>query len=130
VLLIDDEDVAHYLVRQLLPRSGYSLCSARNGREGIRTLHDQHPDVVLLDLKMPEMDGYEYLEQVHENATGSGVQLSDAPTIVLTSTVLEPGERTLLKRRAVTILPKSELSPDTLIETIESALRSSPPVVA
>jgi signal transduction histidine kinase/CheY-like chemotaxis protein len=130
VLLIDDEDVTHYLVRQLLPRSGYSLCCVRNGREGIRALHDQQPDVVLLDLKMPEMDGHEYLERVHGNASGSGMQLPKAPTIVLTASVLEPGESTLLKRRAVTILPKSELSPDTLIETIESALRSSRPVVA
>jgi signal transduction histidine kinase/CheY-like chemotaxis protein len=130
VLLIDDEDVTRYLVRQLLPRSGYSLCCANNGKEGIRLLHDQHPDVVLLDLKMPEMDGYEYLEQVHENATEAGLQLPDAPTIVLTSTVLEPGERTLLKRCAVTILPKSELSPDTLVGTIESVLRNGRAAVA
>ena len=130
VLLIDDEDVTRYLVRQLLPRSGYSLCCANNGREGIRLLHDQHPDVVLLDLKMPEMDGYEYLEQVHDNATGAGLQLPNAPIIVLTSTVLDPGERTLLKRRAVTVLPKSELSPDTLVGTIEGVLRNSRPVVA
>jgi signal transduction histidine kinase/CheY-like chemotaxis protein len=130
VLLIDDEDVTHYLVRQLLPRSSYNLCCASNGREGLRQFHDDHPDVVLLDLRMPEMDGYEYLEQVHENATGPGVQFAHTPVIILTSTVLDPGERTLLKRRTATILSKSELSADALIKAIEAATHKNPSAAA
>ncbi len=129
VLLIDDEDVTSYLVRQLLPRSRYSLCSASNGREGLRQLQDEQPDVVLLDLKMPEMDGYEYLERVHENAIRAGVSVPNVPIIVMTSAVLDASERTLLHRHTATILPKSELSSDTLVDTIESVLDGTRPEV-
>ena len=63
ILLVDDEEVMRYLVRQLLPRSRYSLRAISNCQEGLRCLHDEHPDVVLLDLNMPEMNGYQFLER-------------------------------------------------------------------
>ena len=58
VLLVDDEEVTHYLVRQLLPRGRFGLSIANNGRDGFERLLELKPDVVLLDLRMPGMDGY------------------------------------------------------------------------
>jgi signal transduction histidine kinase/CheY-like chemotaxis protein len=57
VLLVDDEKVTQYLVRQLLPRAHYRLWMASDGREALARLADYNPDVVLLDLRMPGMDG-------------------------------------------------------------------------
>ena len=57
VLLVDDEEVTHYLVRQLLPRGRYRLWIASDGRPALAQLVEQKPDVVLLDLRMPRMNG-------------------------------------------------------------------------
>jgi CheY-like chemotaxis protein len=129
VLLVDDEEVTRYLVRQLLPRSRFSLFNARNGREGLQLLRDERPDVVLLDVNMPEMTGSQFLERVHDDANDSADTLANAPIIILTSAILDAEERSLL-RRARRILSKSDLSAGMLIDAIEDVLRQNQPVLA
>ncbi len=119
VLLVDDEEIMRYLVRQLLPRSRYALRPVDNGAEGLRCLRDDRPDVVLLDINMPEMTGAEFLERVQHDAS-----LSQLPIIVLTSAILQQNERSLL-RRACRIVSKSELSAGMLMDTIEGALQAT-----
>jgi CheY-like chemotaxis protein len=123
ILLIDDEEITRYLVRQLLPRGRYTLRVASNGLEGLQWLRDDRPDVVLLDLNMPEMNGYQFLECVHEDANGIVATWGNIPVIVLTSAILDPGERALL-HRASRIMSKSDLSAGMLIDAIEDALRA------
>jgi CheY-like chemotaxis protein len=124
VLLVDDEEVTRYLVRQLLPRSRYSLCAVGSGSEGHQHLRDERPDVILLDINMPDVNGYQFLERVHADANVAGL-----PVIVLTSAILGPSERKLLQR-ATRIVSKSELSSSTLIDTIEDVLRRDQPMLA
>jgi CheY-like chemotaxis protein len=128
ILLVDDEEVTRYLVRQLLPRSRYSMSAADNGSDGLRLLHDERPDVILLDINMPDMNGYQFLERLHDDAKGAAVSVSKVPVIVLTSAILEPGDRTLL-HRASTILSKSELSSAMLIDAIEHVLHRADAMV-
>ncbi len=116
VLIVDDEEVARYLVRQLLPRGVYDVREATTGTEGLAQLRNIPPDVLLLDLKMPEMTGFELLEHI---AGDPG--LDDLPAIVLTSAILNPYERQLLGR-ASRIMSKSDLSAVALTETIEQVL--------
>src|SRR5580658_2559551 len=113
VLIIDDEEVSRYLVRQLLPRSHYALREARDAHEGLRQMRMTAPDVVLLDLNMPGMSGYELLERIRADET-----LSDIPAIVVTAAVLEPEVRRRLSGAAA-ILAKSDLSADLLADAIE-----------
>ncbi len=134
VLLVDDEEITRYLVRQLLPRGRYALNVASNGEEGLQHLRDEPPDVVLLDVNMPEMNGYQFLERAHADANGgvsrtANVPTANVPTIVLTSAILEPGERSLL-HRASRIMSKSDLAAGTLIDAIEDALRRAHSVLA
>ena len=82
VLLVDDEEVTHYLVRQLLPRAQYRLWIAVDGTDGLAQLVEQRPDVVLLDLRMPRMNGFEFLAHLRHNAS-----LPAVPVIVVTSTI-------------------------------------------
>ena len=117
VLLVDDEEVTHYLVRQLLPRTHYSLWIAAGGRIAMDRLVEQRPDVVLLDLNMPGMSGFEVLRHLRTDPS-----LADLPVIVLTSAILQPEERTLLQGVAA-ILSKSNLTSGVLVDAIESALR-------
>ena len=69
VLLVDDEQVTHYLVRQLLPRARYRLWIATDGRDAFERLVQQRPDVILLDLRMPGMDGFEFFDRLRNDAT-------------------------------------------------------------
>lgn len=118
VLLVDDEEVTHYLVRQLLPRGRYRLSIASNGEDGIDRLIEERPDVVLLDIKMPMMDGFAFLERMIGDSP-----MAHVPVIVLTSTILSAAERSRLNRASV-ILSKSELSSASLIETIALVQRA------
>jgi signal transduction histidine kinase/CheY-like chemotaxis protein len=113
VLLVDDEEVSRYLVRQLLPRGLYEINEAATGTEGLALLGNSPPDIVLLDLNMPGMDGFQFLERLSA--------VSDIPAIVLTSMILDGGQRVRLGR-AAKILSKSDLSSSMLVVAIGDVL--------
>jgi signal transduction histidine kinase/CheY-like chemotaxis protein len=122
VLLVDDQEVSRYLVRQLLPRGVYDLTEAATGVEGWARLGAQRPDVLLLDLNMPGMNGFEFLERL--SAEGGDERI---PTVVLTSAILDEAQRGRLGKVA-RILSKSDLSSPLLVEAITDALaRASVP---
>jgi len=120
VLLVDDEEVTRYLVRQLLPRGVYDVREAKSGTEGLAQLLNERPDVVLLDLKMPEMTGFELLDRISAETS-----LDRVPAIVLTSAILTLDERQRL-RRAARVISKSDLSSSALAGAIAEALGGSP----
>jgi len=65
LLVIDDEEGIRNLLEILLRRKGYDVVLADGGRKGLDLLRREHPDVVVLDLKMPEMDGITVLREIH-----------------------------------------------------------------
>jgi CheY-like chemotaxis protein len=77
VLIIDDEDIIRDSVSTYLEDSGFVVYQAGDGREGLSRFQELTPDVVLLDLRMPRMDGLEVLEAI-------GGQLDRIPVIVVT----------------------------------------------
>jgi signal transduction histidine kinase/CheY-like chemotaxis protein len=117
VLLVDDEEVTHYLVRQLLPRAQYRLWIANNGKDALDRLVEQSPDVVLLDLRMPGMSGFEFLDRVKQDAA-----LAELPVIVLTSTTPQLEERALLGGASL-IISKTDLASGSLTDAIGRVLR-------
>ena len=66
VLIVDDEKNIRLTTAQTLERSGYAIETAANGKEAIQKLQQQPFDVMVLDIKMPQMDGLEVLQQVHQ----------------------------------------------------------------
>jgi DNA-binding response OmpR family regulator len=77
VLVIeDDEDIA-LGVRTVLGRNGFAVTTAAEGKEGLRVFHAEHPDIVILDVGLPKMDGWAVLERIRE--------LSEVPVLMLTS---------------------------------------------
>jgi signal transduction histidine kinase/DNA-binding response OmpR family regulator len=79
ILVIDDDEAVHAVLTNMLTREGYSTRDARNGKEGLRLAREYRPDVVILDILMPEMDGWAVLSQL--KATPG---CADIPIILLT----------------------------------------------
>jgi DNA-binding response OmpR family regulator len=77
VLVIDDDDDIRGLVVTLLQRAGITVHDARNGRDGLREFHSWRPDLVVLDILMPELDGWSVLERIRD--------MSAVPVLMLTA---------------------------------------------
>lgn len=80
ILCVEDEPEMIDLIRLILSRKGYKVQGATGGVEGIRLIKELHPDLVLLDLMMPDMDGWEVYQQMKAEAS-----LRDIPVIVVTA---------------------------------------------
>jgi signal transduction histidine kinase/CheY-like chemotaxis protein len=116
VLLVDDEEIARYLVRQLLPRGAFHLCEASDGLAGLALVRKEKPDVIILDLNMRPIDGLSFLDLLRSDAAGPL-----PPVIVLTSLVPDDTEK--LKRAGATdIMSKSDLTAAALVAVIRRAL--------
>jgi len=116
VLVIDDSETVRATVSDRLERGGYSVASAGNGREGLRRLYEIKPDVVLLDVVMPELDGWKTLQLIRD--------VSDVPVIMLTSRDTEL-ERVRGLRGGADDYVGKPFSPAELSARIEAVLRRS-----
>jgi DNA-binding response OmpR family regulator len=81
ILVVDDDEDIRTLLRELLGRAGYRVEEAADGRAALRQLFETPPSLVLLDVNMPEMDGYQTLERIRD--------LSDVPVIMVTARTQE-----------------------------------------
>jgi DNA-binding response OmpR family regulator len=77
VLVVDDDDDIRALVRTLLERAGVVVYEAPDGRDGMREFHAHRPDLVILDVSMPELDGWQMLDRIRD--------MSDVPVLMLTA---------------------------------------------
>src|SRR2546430_17328105 len=77
VLVAEDDADVRELVRRILRRAGHDASEARDGQEALRALYDVRPDLVILDVAMPELDGFQALERIRD--------LSDVPVLMLTA---------------------------------------------
>jgi signal transduction histidine kinase/CheY-like chemotaxis protein len=89
ILVVDDDPQMTRILSRLIQATGreVEVTRAYNGREGLRAMRSQRPDLVLLDLVMPEMDGYDLLVRLQED-----VELRDIPVVVITAQVRTPDE--------------------------------------
>ena len=65
ILIVDDDPDTVLLVRRLLEREGYQVISAQDGVETLQTIYAENPNIVLLDIKLPKIDGYEVCEEIN-----------------------------------------------------------------
>jgi CheY-like chemotaxis protein len=91
VLIADDEPITRMLVKLLLERENFEVLEARNGDEAVAVATSERPDLVLLDLNMPVMDGYEAIHHLRHD-----LSLASLPIIVLTAEDGQPVERRVL----------------------------------
>ncbi len=85
LLLVDDDDDAREMLAEIVRDAGYSVATATNGREAIEQLQQCRPDLILLDVVMPEMDGAEFRQEQRHHTDWLRI-----PTVVMTGAVDEP----------------------------------------
>lgn len=116
VVVIDDEETSRYVLRQILGACWSSnIREAETGAEGIRLVRSILPDVVLLDLRLPDIDGFDVLERLQSDPATGGI-----PVIICTSSVLTEHERLRLNR-AQSILSKATLTRDVMARALTDA---------
>jgi len=115
VLIVDDDEKLREFVRVNLEMEGYTVREAASAREGLAALEEQFPDLVLLDVMMPEMDGWEMLRQLHERHGVGAI-----PVIVFSAKV-EEDAGAVAQRGAQAFIGKP-FSPQTLIERTKALL--------
>ncbi|MFY0526836.1 response regulator [Archangium gephyra] len=120
LLIIDDDDVHRYLLRQLLKDTPYLLSEARTGPEGIRLAREQTPDLIFLDFVLPDMTAFDVLDELKADP-----RTRDIPIILHTSRQLQEEERQRLEKGTSTILSKHTLSREVAITRIRDALHKT-----
>jgi CheY-like chemotaxis protein len=110
VLVVDDDADFRELARRTLEREGYSVVEAENGRVGLARLREAKPGVVLLDLMMPEMDGFDFVAAVQADRAWRAL-----PIVVITAKDLSPEDHERLNGYVARVFQKGALSRETLL---------------
>jgi len=120
ILVIDDEQGIRNLLDTLLRRKGYDVVLAESGRQGLELFRRERPDVIVLDLKMPEMDGLTVLRQIQNLDPGK-------PVIILTGAGTAEAERQV-RALGVTEYVEKEFSLHLLGDALKRLLKTPDPV--
>jgi len=116
ILVVDDDPDIRGLLRVLLDGRGYSVTEARDGNEALRVFFDERPNLVLLDVGMPGLDGWQTLERIRE--------LSDVPVVMLTAKAMELEKTRGLRAGADDYVTKP-FGRQELLARVEALLRRS-----
>ncbi|QSQ21170.1 response regulator [Pyxidicoccus parkwayensis] len=117
LLLIDDDDVHRYLLKQLLKDLPYVLLEASGGKEGVKLAREQAPHLIFLDFILPDITAFDVLDELKADPS-----TRDIPVILHTSHELQDDERSRLSRETAAILAKHTLSREVAITRIRDAL--------
>jgi GAF domain-containing protein/CheY-like chemotaxis protein len=120
VLVVDDDDNVRQLLRRMLEPEGYTVVEAENGRAALERLRDVTPSVVLLDLMMPEMDGFEFVTEFRRRETWRAI-----PIVVITAKDLSGAERERLNGYVHKILQKGTHSREQLLAEVRELVATS-----
>ncbi len=125
VLVVDDDPDALDLVVAMMEGSDYEIQTATNGREALEEIAKQRPDAIILDLMLPEMDGFEVVHRMSLNPDWRNI-----PVILLTARDLSHEERRALDIGTARIIQKGSFSRDELLAEIRMAAGTKEPTIA
>ncbi|HEY5806110.1 MAG TPA: response regulator [Candidatus Saccharimonadales bacterium] len=122
VLIIEDDQPYRKVYKKKFEVSGFVVEVAEDGQAGLEKMHEFRPDIVLVDLMMPRMDGFHFLDAAKADPT-----LKDTPVIVLTNLSTSDDAQKVLQKGAVGILVKSDTEPNAIIDKVREALAANGP---
>ncbi len=121
VLVVEDDEIQRERLRAWLAGQQWIVQEAANGRDALACLRDGKPDVILLDLMMPEMDGFGTVAALQKEEAWR-----DIPVIVVTSRDLDARDRERLNSGVQSVLVKEMFQPGELVERIRRLVRKMP----
>ena len=118
IAIVDDNPDVRRLIRRILQSQGeFQLYEATNGREAIELAKAEHPSLIILDLMMPEIDGFGVIAALQADPT-----TTDIPIIVITAKELTPSEKERLKGHIKTLMQKGDFMSDELMDEVRALL--------
>ena len=118
ILIIEDDKFLRELIARKLIKEGYEVSEAVDGEEGMKKVKEEKPDLVLLDLILPGIDGFEVLSRMREESA-----LASIPVIILSNLGQREDVEKGLRMGAVDYLIKAHFTPGEIIEKIKNALK-------
>ncbi|MDX2162790.1 MAG: pyridoxal-phosphate dependent enzyme [bacterium] len=118
VVIIDDDAADRRFARRMVESvSAFMVIEMATGRDGLKAIHERHPDLIILDLLLPDMDGFSVIDRLSTDPA-----LCDIPIVVYSGKMLAPEEMAHLKRVSRGILLKSSIRKNEFVSTIIKAL--------
>jgi len=119
ILVIEDDPNALRFIEYTLEQEGYQVSSAKDGLEGIKKVQDKHPDLIILDIMLPGLDGYEVCRQLRQKP-----ETSLLPILMLSAKARQDDRNIGLKMGADEYLTKPA-DPSTIVEKVKTLLAST-----
>ncbi len=117
VMVVEDDERTREMVIRMLNKAGWQVIEANNGEMALRCLEKYHPDLILLDLMMPEMDGFEFIVHLRKHE-----QWQHIPVVVLTAKDITIEDRVWLNNRVDTVFQKGAYHRDELLRHVRELL--------
>lgn len=118
ILIVEDDKFLRDVIAKKLVKEGYIIIEAMNGEEGLLKIKEDKPDLILLDLILPGMDGFEFLELIKKNQESSQI-----PVVILSNL----GQRDEIKRGfelgAIDYLVKAHFPPSEIVKKVNDVLK-------
>jgi len=117
IAIIEDDPAISQMYRMKFEADGFDVKLANNGIQGVALVEDYTPDIILLDLQMPEMSGDEALHEIRKAPWGK-----DIPVIILTNLGEEEAPKTIRSLGIHSYIVKAELTPRQVVQRVKDAL--------
>jgi len=117
ILIVEDDKFLRELISKKLSKGGYNVVEAVDGEDGVKKAKEKNPNLVLLDLILPEMDGFEVLSKIKEDPATASI-----PVIILSNLGQKDDVDKGLKLGASDYLIKAHLTPGEIIEKVKTIL--------
>jgi CheY-like chemotaxis protein len=117
VLVVEDDAATRTMLERTLAKEGWTVTTAENGRVGLTRLRERRPDVILLDLMMPELDGFGFLDAVRQEAATASI-----PVVVLTAKDLTEADRDRLNGGVARVVQKDAAGAEALVAQLRTAI--------
>lgn len=118
IVIVEDDQVINQMYRMKFEAAGFDVATASDGEAGVAMVHKTKPDIILLDLQMPHMDGATALQHIRKESWGEKI-----PVIILTNLGAEEAPKELKTLGIHSYIVKAELTPSQVLARVKEALK-------
>ena len=114
ILIIEDNEQNMYMLSYLLGQNNYNVIKAYNGKDGLKMAHENHPEIILIDIQLPDMDGYEICNKLSHNG------LPKTTVIIAVTSYAMGGDKEKAMEAGADGYLEKPINPDTFVTQMES----------